>query len=317
MKKWMYALTVLMLITVLSGCGSKKPSEAAIKEDIQAHMCDGFEEYKVQECKIVNSSIGNKGYYAEVEYTAKKAFVEGKSSARLYYQKNSSGKWVLDDALVGEPATKMVALPTENEILSGADGLMRPLEDFLYFNRLFNNSVVSDVRVLNVEFSSENHVRADISWVDNHDGLSGQMYGSIEISFFMSGSLQTKLLAASHGIMDLSNLNGRLATYESYGYDLIIESCTSEKLVLSMGGNRYEYVRDYQNDEYLATRFHYVSSGENIYYYKSIGWGGVGRSISRICLKTREFDNKQEYGDVILELSEGNGYADVFVVQNG
>lgn len=70
MKKWMYVLTVLLVVMVLSGCGSKKPSEAAIKEDIQAHMCDGFEKYEVQECKIVNSSIGNKGYYVEVEYTA-------------------------------------------------------------------------------------------------------------------------------------------------------------------------------------------------------------------------------------------------------
>ena len=317
MKKLMCAILGLLVMVMLYGCGSKKPSEKVVKDDVQARISDDFDGYEMQDFKIVKSITEEKSYYVDVEYSVKKAFVEGKASGRLYYQKYDGGKWVLENAVIGEPDKEMVALPTEEEILTGANGLMTPLEDILYRNRLFNSSTITDIQILNIEPNAKNHVYADISWVDKHDGYSGQMYGAIEISFFMGGSLQSKLLGAYHGEMDISNLNGKIAGSEYYDFKLKIEACTSEKLVLNLDGVRYEYIRDIENDDSLATRFYYVSAGENIEYYQSIGWGGVNRSISRICLKTREKDNTREDGDVILELSEKHGATDSFAVQNG
>ena len=317
MKKLMCAFMGLLVMMTLYGCGRQKPSDAMVKEDVQAHLSEDFEGYEISDFEIVKSTTEKNSFYAEVEYTAKKAFVEGNASGRLYYRKYDGGKWILENAVIGEPDKEMVALPTEEEILTGANGLMTPLEDVLYRNRLFNSSTISGIQILNIESSAKNHVYADISWVDTHDGYSGQMYGAIEISFFMGGYLKMELLGAYHGEMDMSNLNGKIAEYENYNIKLKIEECTSEKLVLNMDGVRYEYIRDTENDDIEATRFYYVSTGDNIEYYISIGWGGVNRYISRICLKTREHDNEREDGDVILELSEKYSYADPFVVQNG
>lgn len=308
-------LCATMLLNKVNG----KPSEKVVKDDVQAHISADFKEYEIQDFKIVKSITEDKYYYVDVEYTVKKAFVEGKASGRLYYQKYDGGKWVLENAIIGEPEAEMVALPTEKEILTGANGLMHPLEDILYRNRLFNSSTITDIQILNIEWNAENFVYADISWIDNHDGYSGQMYGAIEISFFMGGYLQSKLLGAYHGEIDMGNLNGKNAELESEFDELKlkIEACTSEKLILNLDGVSYEYIRDIEKDDSMATRFYYVPAGENIKYYDRIGWSGVNRSISKICLMTRKIDDTAEDGDVILALSEGHSYNIFLVVQNG
>ena len=103
MKKWMCVLTALLITVTMYGCGSKKPSEKVVKEDVQAHLSEDFEGYEISDIEIVKSTTEKNSYYAEVEYTAKKAFVEGNASGRLYYRKYDGGKWVLENAVIGEP----------------------------------------------------------------------------------------------------------------------------------------------------------------------------------------------------------------------
>ena len=262
MKKWMCAILGLLIMVMLYGCGSKKPSEKMVEQDVLTYVNKVYPGFEMQNFKIERSKTEKDEYYADISCSIKKSFLGNELSGTLYYTKFDGGKWEIVSQDFSSSGMKFTALPTESEILSGVDGYVEPLADRLYGWRIYRDSTIRDIKVLNIEKSAENSVYADISWVDDYQGYIGQIYGAVEIDITIEGVHMD--IYANPGKVDFGPLIGKTATHKQFSYtdSVTIEECTLDRLVLSHEGDYYYYNRVYdafvESPWYNTTRFAYA-----------------------------------------------------------
>lgn len=262
MKKLMCALMGLLIMLTLFGCSSKKPTEKMVEQDVLTYVNKVYPGFEIQNFKIERSKTEKDEYYADISCSIKKSFLGKELSGTLYYTKFDGGKWENVSQDFSSSGMKFTALPTESEILSGVDGYLDPLTDRLYDWRIYRDSTIRDIKVLNIEKSAENSVYADISWVDDYQGYIGQIYGAVEIDITIEGVQMD--IYANPGEVDFGPLIGKTATQYFFGYtdSVTIEECSLDRLVLNHEGDYYYYNRVYdafvERPWYNTTRFAYA-----------------------------------------------------------
>lgn len=279
MKRLMCALMGLLVMLMLFGCSSKKPTEKMVEQDVLTYVNKVYPGFEIQNFKIESSKTEKDEYYADISCSIKKSFLGKELSGTLYYTKFDGGKWENVSQDFSSSGMKFTALPTEAEILSGVDGYLDPLTDRLYDWRIYRDSTIRDIKVLNIEKSAENSVYADISWVDDYQGYIGQIYGAVEIDITIEGVQMD--IYANPGEVDFGPLIGKTATEKFFGYtdSVTIEECSLDRLVLSHEGDYYYYERIYEDFQGRPR-----SSTTSYFYAQANG--------ARVAIYTKDIDNE-------------------------